>query len=651
LDILRGREYPRRSFLLLRRENFPRRRLPEKKMIPGGKKSPEKVLPEKRAVPARAVSRKAVPEMGETVARSEVREESGGLNASPDKARKKPALDKGKGKVTEEMLRKEKEISVPKLMSSAIRSYHSAVPPPKPKVKSTMEEICGASDFEPIVMLKAGAPSKVLPPKSDSENRDPVGEKRSRDEEVLVDGPEKRQKVDHARYFDDILGRHLASHSLPDLGEANIVPTGSSPVASVGDGLSDPCGIHEEVPLTLGSEEAGLDHQSYPFEDEVAVQPLGVNQSPEVAPPSPAVASVECPTRETPADDGSSFWGPLLSSLGMALPGILCRLFPTSFPKGHSRGAGRVSSEKFIDLLMHQKITVSFVNCASLCFQQVHCSLLTLVFQDVVNAVGLFLEFRDSIKACPDEVSALRKKLQSSEDDVARLAKLVEDQAMELRGLASTQVLLEARASESEGLRSRLNAAEARVAELESKIKEQPDSEAQAAQRADLQDKLSTAEDRIVDLEAELLIMGVGRQKIVAMHAEVTEELCRVKQESAEVESRASILATERDSLVAALAEARDQSSEDQARAENSLALVQTVQLEYKITRKKLRGLRKRHHHYRALSQRYFQQLCCMARVRDGAWALGYCWGFSTFRHLYLHPSPDVDLERLALEV
>jgi hypothetical protein len=211
--------------------------------------------------------------------------------------------------------------------------------------------------------------------------------------------------------------------------------------------------------------------------------------------------------------------------------------------------------------------------------------------------------------------------------------------------LTLAQATLEAKASESEGLRSRMNAAEARVAELEAKIKEQPDSEALAAHRSDLQGRLSIAEDRIVDLEAELLIMGAGRQKIVAMHSEVSEELYRVKQECAAAESRASILAKEKDALAVSLAEARDQSSEDQARAENSLALVQTVQLEYKLTRKKLRCLRKRHHHYRALSHRYFQQLCCMARVRDGAWALGYCWGFSTLRHLYLHPRPDVDLE------
>jgi hypothetical protein len=186
------------------------------------------------------------------------------------------------------------------------------------------------------------------------------------------------------------------------------------------------------------------------------------------------------------------------------------------------------------------------------------------------------------------------------------------------------------------------------VAELESRVREQPALEAQAAQQEDLQDKLSSAEDRIVDLEAELLIMGVGRQKIVALHDEVTEELCRVKRESAELVSRASTLAVEMDSLLAALTEARDQSSEDQARAENSLALVKTVETECKITRKKLCGLRKRHHHYRAMSQHYFQQLCCMARVRDDAWALGYCWGFSTFRHLYLHPSPNVDLETVS---
>lgn len=76
------------------------------------------------------------------------------------------------------------------------------------------------------------------------------------------------------------------------------------------------------------------------------------------------------------------------------------------------------------------------------------------MFQDVVNAVSLFLEFRDSLKDCPDEVLGLKKKLQRSEDDVAHLAKLVEDQEMELRGLTSTQALLEARALEFDGLRS-----------------------------------------------------------------------------------------------------------------------------------------------------------------------------------------------------
>jgi hypothetical protein len=49
-----------------------------------------------------------------------------------------------------------------------------------------------------------------------------------------------------------------------------------------------------------------------------------------------------------------------------------------------------------------------------------------LSFQDVINAVSLFLEFQDNVKACPDEVSVLRQKLKNSEDDVARLAGLVE---------------------------------------------------------------------------------------------------------------------------------------------------------------------------------------------------------------------------------
>jgi hypothetical protein len=314
--------------------------LPEKKVIPGGKKSPKKVIPEKRAVPAMAVSRKAVPEMGETAPRSEARQESGGLNASPNKARKKPALDKGNGKMTEEMLHKEKEITVLKLMSSAIRSYRSKVPLPKPKANSTMEEVCGASDFEPIVLLKVGAPSKVSPPKSDSEDRDPGGGKRSRDDEVPIVISEKRPKIDHARYFDDILDRHLTSHSMPDLGEANIVPTSSSTVAPVGDGLSGSCVASEEVPLTY------FGHRSPPLEDEVAVQP--------------AAASVKCPTRETPTDGGSGSWGPLLSSLGNGLVGHPLQALSNIIPQGHSRGAGCVSLEKFIDLLMHQKIAVSF---------------------------------------------------------------------------------------------------------------------------------------------------------------------------------------------------------------------------------------------------------------------------------------------------
>jgi hypothetical protein len=56
-----------------------------------------------------------------------------------------------------------------------------------------------------------------------------------------------------------------------------------------------------------------------------------------------------------------------------------------------------------------------------------------LFSQDVVKVVGLFLEYRDSLRARPDEVSVLKKKLQNSEDDVARLVGIVEDQAAELK--------------------------------------------------------------------------------------------------------------------------------------------------------------------------------------------------------------------------
>jgi hypothetical protein len=273
----------------------------------------------KERFPVRAASRKVVPETEQPIAKPDVRQESSSLDASPAEARTKPALDKGKGKATEDMLRKEKEIPTPKIMASAMRSHRSAVPPPQPKVKPTVE-ICGASNFEPIVMLTPGAPSRVLPPRSDSEGHNPVGEKRSRDEDVHVEGPEKRQKVDHTRYFDAILGRHLASHPLPDLGDANIVPTGSSPVAPVDNGSFDPLTVDEEVSLPVGSGEAFLGHQSPSFGEGVTVRPLGADQFCEVA-SSPAVASAECPAQETPTGGGSGFWGPLLSSLGDGLTG------------------------------------------------------------------------------------------------------------------------------------------------------------------------------------------------------------------------------------------------------------------------------------------------------------------------------------------
>lgn len=53
---------------------------------------------------------------------------------------------------------------------------------------------------------------------------------------------------------------------------------------------------------------------------------------------------------------------------------------------------------------------------------------------------------------------------------------------------------------------------------------------AKAAQLDDLQVKLSSTDDGVVDLEADLLIMKAGRMKIVAMHAEAIDGLCRVKQ-------------------------------------------------------------------------------------------------------------------------
>jgi hypothetical protein len=85
-------------------------------------------------------------------------------------------------------------------------------------------------------------------------------------------------------------------------------------------------------------------------------------------------------TRETSAVGGSDFWGPLLSSLGEGLTEHPLQVLSNIIPQGHSRGAGRVSSEEFVDLLIHQKITVSFVDCVSICYSASSSSLLTLVF-------------------------------------------------------------------------------------------------------------------------------------------------------------------------------------------------------------------------------------------------------------------------------
>jgi hypothetical protein len=358
------------------KRKFSERRLPEKRVVSGERKPLEKGLPErkalpdKRAVPVRAASRKVVPETELIGAKPDVRQESSNLGVSSAEARTKPASDKGKGKVTGDVSRKE-EVPSPKIMVSAMRSHQSAVPLPKPKVKPTVE-ICGASTFEPIVMLTPGAPSRVLPSWSDSEGHNLAGEKRSREEDVCEEEPEKRQKVDHAQYFDAILGRHLASHPLPDLGDANIVPTGLSPVASSDNGLFDPPTVGEEVSLPMGSGEAVVDQVSCLPEEEVSARVLGADQPYEVIPPSPAVASVECPAQETPTVGGSGFWGPLLSSLGEGLTGHPLQVLSSILPQGHSRGAGRVSPEEFVDLLIHQKITVSFVGRVSICFSAVH---------------------------------------------------------------------------------------------------------------------------------------------------------------------------------------------------------------------------------------------------------------------------------------
>jgi hypothetical protein len=276
------------------RRKLPERKMPEKKILPG-KKTLEKEVPERKAlpvrkeVPVRAVSKRAVPEMDQPVTTPVARREPGNLESAPAEARTRLAVDKGKGKVTAEMLRQEKENAVPKMMSSAMRSSSLVTPPPK-KVKPTTDEFCGSSNFQDIIMLQPGAPSKVLPPKSNSETRETGGEKRSRDEGSPDAVPEKRQRVDHARYFDEILGRHFASHSLPDLGDVNIAPTGPSPVAPTNDKLSGSSAVNGEIPSAV---EASAQVISSPLEEEVSARVLGEDQPHEVT-PSPAVASVEC---------------------------------------------------------------------------------------------------------------------------------------------------------------------------------------------------------------------------------------------------------------------------------------------------------------------------------------------------------------------
>jgi hypothetical protein len=373
----KGKKVPERK-KISERELNDKKKSPEKRKLPERKVPEKKILPGKEAlekeVPVRAVSKRAVPEMDQPVIMPVARREPDNLESVPAEARTRLAVDKGKGKVTVEKPRHEKENVAPKMMSSAMRSSSLVTPPPK-KVKPTIDETCGASNFQDIIMLQPGAPSKVLPPKSNPETLETGGEKRSRDEGSPDAVPEKRRRVDHARYFDEILGRHFASHSLPDLGDVNIAPTGPSLVAPTNDKLSGSSAINGELPSAVGASAQVI---SSPLEEEVSAQVLGEDQPHEVT-PSPEVASVECSTRETSAVGGSDLWGPLLSSLGEGLTEHPLQVLSNIIPHGHSRGDGRVSSEEFVDLLIHQKITVSFVYCVSI-FSANSSSLLTLVF-------------------------------------------------------------------------------------------------------------------------------------------------------------------------------------------------------------------------------------------------------------------------------
>jgi chromosome segregation ATPase len=146
-----------------------------------------------------------------------------------------------------------------------------------------------------------------------------------------------------------------------------------------------------------------------------------------------------------------------------------------------------------------------------------------------VKVVSLVVEFQDFMKESASQVDELQCKLKASENEVACLNKIVEEKDQEL--LASGR----------------------RLSLLETKV----------VDTNRLHRELSESELKVFDLEAKLEGGKKSFAKLMAMHAEVADELCRLKDASINVELKFVALEDEKASLYVALREARDEAAEN----------------------------------------------------------------------------------------
>lgn len=112
--------------------------------------------------------------------------------------------------------------------------------------------------------------------------------------------------------------------------------------------------------------------------------------------------------------------------------------------------------------------------------------------------------------------------------------------------------------------------------------------------------ELSESELKVFDLEVKLEGAKKSFAKLVAMHAEVANELCWLKDASTNVELKFVALKDEKVSLSVALREARDEAAENLSGMEKFLTWIRVLEAEQKDTWKKFHDLKKRHHHYKA---------------------------------------------------